>query len=158
MTSTITAATLTVKITETVSLNGREQGGDNTLTVGSINEIFKRIVTVPVTEINIYTTTDSVAGGSQFKSARVQYVRLTNKDDTNVIWIVVKNEGNDEFVIILAPGESWLSYNQDSATNGGMNAANYAISDIDVGLQDITAVSARASTAACDLEVFVAQT
>ena len=121
MTSTITAATLTVTITEAVSLNGSDQGANNTLTVANINEILKRIVTVPTSEIGIYTTTDTVAGGSQFKSARVQYVRLTNKDDTNFIWIVVKNEGNDEFVIILAPGESWLSYNQDSATSGGMN-------------------------------------
>ena len=35
MASTITAATLTVKITETINLNGQNQGGTNTLTIGS---------------------------------------------------------------------------------------------------------------------------
>ena len=42
MSSTITPATLTVKITETISLNGSAQGATNTLTIASINEIFKR--------------------------------------------------------------------------------------------------------------------
>ena len=156
MTSTISAAVLTVTVTERVLLNGVDQGGTNTLTVESVNEILKRIVTVPTSEIGIYTTTDTVAGGSQFKSARVKYVRLTNMDDTNFIWIVVKNAGNDEFVITLGPGESWMSHNQDNATNGGMNADNGSISDFTSGLQDITLVSARASTAASDLEIFVA--
>jgi len=157
MTSTITATTLKVTITEECSLNGTDQGGVNVLSKTLINEILKRIVTVPTSEINIYSTADSVAGGSQFKAARVKYVRLTNKDDTNYIWIIVKNEGNDEFVVTLAPGESWLSYNQDSDTGGGMNADNAAISDPTSGLQDINLVTARANTASSDLEVFIAQ-
>lgn len=158
MTSTITAATLKVTITEEIVLNGVDQGGTNELSCALVNEIFKRIITVPTSEINIYATTDTVAGGSQFKSARVQYVRLTNKDDTNFIWIIVKNSGNDEFVVTLAPGESWLSYNQDSDTGGGMNADNQAISDPTSGLADIDLVTARANTASSDLEVFIAQT
>ena len=39
MASTITAATLTVKVTETISLNGAAQGASNTKTIASINEI-----------------------------------------------------------------------------------------------------------------------
>ena len=154
MASTITVGTLTVNITETVSLNGRDQGAENTLTVANVNEIFKRIVTVPTSEIGIYTTTDSVAGGSQFKDGRVVYVRLTNKDDTNYMLIVVKNSADpgDEFVIKLGAGESWMSHIQDTC----MNAANYAISDITVGLDNIDTVTALADTAACDLEVFIA--
>ena len=156
MTSTITATPLKVTITEECSLNGTDQGGVNVMSKGFINEILKRIVTVPTSEINIYSTADSVAGGSQFKAARVKYVRLTNKDDTNYIWIIVKNEGNDEFVVTLAPGESWLSYNQDSDTGGGMDAAAGAVA-VTSGLQDINLVTARANTASSDLEVFIAQ-
>ena len=158
MTTTITAATLKVTITEELVLNGVDQGGTNELSCPLVNEIFKRIITVPTSEVSIYATTDTVAGGSQFKSARVQYVRLTNKDDTNFIWIIVKNSGNDEFVVTLAPGESWLSYNQDSDTGGGMNADNAAIADPTSGLADIDLVTARANTASSDLEVFIAQT
>ena len=153
MTSTITAATLKVTITEEIVLNGVDQGGTNELSCPLINELFKRIVTVPTSEINIYSTTDSTAGGSQFKSARVQYVRLTNKDDTNFIFIVVKNDGDDEYCIKLSPGESWLSYDQNETMDA--NAGAVAVTS---GHQDITLVSARSNTASCDLEVFVAQT
>ena len=45
MTSTVTAATMTVKITETIKLNGRDQGAETTLTIASVNEVMKRIVT-----------------------------------------------------------------------------------------------------------------
>ena len=44
MTTTLTAATLTVELKETIDLNGMEQGSTNTLTIGSVAEIFKRIV------------------------------------------------------------------------------------------------------------------
>ena len=39
MASTITAGTLTVKLTETIALNGTNMDATNTLTVNSINEI-----------------------------------------------------------------------------------------------------------------------
>ena len=45
MASTVTAADLKVKITEEVILNGKDQGGTTELTISSINEIYKRIVT-----------------------------------------------------------------------------------------------------------------
>ena len=46
MASTISSATLTVTVTESISLNGSTMGATNTLTIGSINEINQRIVTV----------------------------------------------------------------------------------------------------------------
>ena len=45
MASTISAATLTVTITEAVTLNGYDQGSSNSLSIASINEVMKRIVT-----------------------------------------------------------------------------------------------------------------
>ena len=44
MASTITPASLVVKITETISLNGSAQGATNSVTFASIKEVFKRIV------------------------------------------------------------------------------------------------------------------
>ena len=43
MASTITAATLTVTINESISLNGSQQGSTNTVNIASIAEISKRI-------------------------------------------------------------------------------------------------------------------
>mgnify|MGYP003127187642 CR=1 FL=1 len=53
MSSTIGSATLTVKVTESISLNGSEQGATNTMTISSVNEISKRIVSVPQSEVTL---------------------------------------------------------------------------------------------------------
>ena len=44
MASTISNATMTVTITESINLNGTQQGGTNSFTVASVDEVFKRIV------------------------------------------------------------------------------------------------------------------
>ena len=44
MASTITASTLTVSISEDITLGGTQFGGTKTLSVASIKEVFKRIV------------------------------------------------------------------------------------------------------------------
>ena len=41
MATTITNATLTVTLTESINLNGTEQGATNTRTIAEVNEIFK---------------------------------------------------------------------------------------------------------------------
>ena len=46
MASTITAADLKVKITEECILNGKDQGGTTELTIASIKDVSKRIVTI----------------------------------------------------------------------------------------------------------------
>ena len=46
MASTITAGSLTVKITEAITLNGSDMGSTNTFTVGAVNEISQRIVSL----------------------------------------------------------------------------------------------------------------
>ena len=53
MASTITSGTLTVKVTETIALNGTNMDATNTLTVNAINEINQRIVTLAPQDIII---------------------------------------------------------------------------------------------------------
>ena len=51
MATTIASGTLTVKLTESVSLNGSDMGSTNTLTVAAINEIDQRIVTIDASNV-----------------------------------------------------------------------------------------------------------
>ena len=152
MASTVTSADLVVKITEDIVLNGSPQGSTNTLTISSINEVFKRIVSVTTSEITIYTTDDSVVGGSQFDDDNVKYVRITNLDDTNYIVVRVKNADNDEFAYKLNAGESFLLHQHE----GTMNAGTATTLDIGTGWHDITSVKLTAPDATCDVEVFSA--
>ena len=91
MATTITSAPLKITITESITLNGSQQGGVNTKTINNINEVTKRIVSVPTSEVQLVAFSTAVAAGT-FIAADVRYIRITNKDDTNFIYLVFKNE------------------------------------------------------------------
>ena len=157
MASTITAATMTVKIIETISLNGKDQGSTNTQTIASINEISKRILTITTAESVIATFSSAVASAGHFVAASVRYMRFTNKDDTNFITLTFRNQDNDEVAIKLDAGNSFVWF----ADNAGgmvdvMNATQDADAASDTALGDLTNIQADANTGSCDLEMIIA--
>ena len=90
MATTLSSATMTVRVIESIKLNGTEQGAVNTRTISSINEISKRILTVPTSETVVTSFSTAVATGT-FIEGDVRYIRITNKDDTNFVYLVFKN-------------------------------------------------------------------
>ena len=84
MATTVASSTLKVTLTESITLNGTAQGSTSTLSIPSIAEISKRIVTITTTEASILTFSTAVAPGT-YIIADVRYIRLTNLDDTNHI-------------------------------------------------------------------------
>jgi hypothetical protein len=155
MTSTLTAATLTVTLTEAISLNGYDQGSKNTLTIDSVTEVSKRIVNVPASEVEVVAMSTAVASGTFVESA-VKYIRLTNLDDTNHITLTFKDEDATEFAVLLDKGQSFI-YNADIA-GGVVNTMHAGGSALTVSLNDLVNITALADTAACDMEIFVAST
>ena len=153
MTSTLTAATLTVKITESIDLNGKDQGGSTTLSLASINEISKRIVTVTTTEVEVIAMSTTASTGTYIEGD-VRYMRFTNLDDTNHITLTFKDEDNTEFAVLLDKGQSFI-YNSDLSA-GVVNTMHAGGSALTVSLNDLVNVTALADTAACDVEIFVA--
>ena len=111
MGTSLTASTLTVTHTESISINGVEYGGTNTMTIASIAEVSKRIVSIPTTEQTILSFSDKIAAGT-FVEGNVKYIRITNKDDTNHVYLVFKNEYNNECCMKLDKGQTFL-YNPD---------------------------------------------
>jgi len=157
MASTITAATLTVTLTEAITLNGSRHGSTNTKSIASINEISKRILTITTAESVIATFSAAVASAGHYVAASVKYIRFTNLDDTNFITLTFRNQDNDEAAIKLDAGQSFI-WNGDNA--GGMvdvlNATQDADASSDTALGDLTNIQADANTASCDLEMFIA--
>jgi hypothetical protein len=155
MASTITAATLTVKLTEQIKLNGVEQGSSNTLTISGINEISKRIVTVPTAEKEIIAMSSAISSGT-FITGDVRYIRITNLDDTYHIGLIFKNINSDEFSVLLDKGQSYI-YNADLAVGVAdtMDSAD-AAGVVPLAFEDLVNITATADTASCDIEVFVA--
>jgi len=155
MTTTITSATLTVELKETIELNGMDQGSTNTLTIGSVNEIFKRIVTVTTSEAEILAFGTAAASGTLVE-ADVKYIRLTNLDDTNHIVLTFKCDGNHEFAVKLDKGQSFI-YNGD-LSGGLVDTMDASASALTVDLVDLVNITADADSASCDMEIFVAST
>ena len=157
MASTITAATLTVSLTESILLNGKQQGATNTKTFASINEISKRIMTITTNESTIATFSGAVASAGHFNDSAVRYMRFTNKDDTYFITLTFRNQDNDEVAIKVDAGHSFI-LSGDNAN--GMTAIFNATQDGDAASSanfgSLTNIQADADTAACDLEMFIA--
>ena len=157
MATSLTAATLTVTLTEAISLNGYDQGAKNTVTIDNIAEISKRILTITTNEATIATMSGAVASSGHFNDSAVRYMRFTNLDDTNFLTLTFTNSDNDEVAIKLDAGNSFMWFADNS---GGMvdvfNATQNANADSDVDLEPITTIQADANTGNCDLEVFIA--
>lgn len=152
MASTITAGTLTVKLTETVSLNGTNMDATNSLTINAINEINQRIVTVPPQDIRIIYEFGTVIGPGKFIYADAQYLRITNKDDTNVISINICTAATNQWVSLTA-GQSFVS-----SLNGSQGIASGTVSG--AALADITKITVQNPhlTLSVDIDCYVALT
>ena len=78
-------ANLVVTHTESLTLNGSQQGGTTTETITGINHVFKRIVTcVDDTDCTIatfQTATSTTDGAIDLED--VKYIRITNLEGTN---------------------------------------------------------------------------
>ena len=157
MTSTLTAATLTVTLTEAITLNGYDQGSKNIQSVGSIAEVQKRILEITTNEATIATMSGAVASSGHFNDSFVRYMRFTNLDDTNFLTLTFTNDDNDEVAFKLDAGYSFVWFADNS---GGMvdvfNATENANADSDVDLEPIKTIQADANTGNCDLEMLIA--
>ena len=152
MASTISAGTLTVKLTESVSLNGSDMGATNTLTVASINEVSQRIVTIDASNVRTLFEFGTVIGRGKFISANVKYIRITNKDDTNPVSINIESAASNCWVTVTAGSSWWMS-----ATSSAMEADDDTTVVAPV-FQDITKISGHGGSNPIDVDCYVALT
>ena len=155
MTSTITAGTLKVTIRESITLKGKEQGSTTELSISDINEISSRIVTVPVSEVEIIVTANKVGYlAGMYDDGDIRYIRITNLDDTNYITLTFRDEDNTEFRIKVDAGHSFIYPGDNSG--GVVDTMKAGGSALASGIADLVDITVDTDTAACDVEVFVA--
>ena len=161
MASTITASTLKVTIREDIKLNGVEQGGVNTLSIGSINEVYKRIVSCPAnSETTLAHFHSSVADGilSPLDIDDVRYIRVTNLDDTTSITLSLQSDvGEDDSAadesasLLIEAGRSFI---MGSPNDGiGIDDTN---ANLVTDLVDLESLVVFTGSDAIDVEIFVA--
>ena len=152
MPSTVTAATMTVKITETIKLNGRDQGAETSLTIASVNEVMKRIVTCPASNTTTLLTFNSNVYGAAgaLDTQDTKYIRITNLDDTNAVELAVVGAAT-LYQVSLAKGESHVL-----GTPSALMLAEADTSPSFGTMADIASIQVNPGGNAVDIEVFVA--
>ena len=94
MASTITDGTLIVKISESLLFNGEEQGATTTAVLTGIDEVAKRIVRLTAdTNHNIAKFAGTKTSESEYDVGNLQYVRITNLDDTAIVIVSYNTTG-----------------------------------------------------------------
>lgn len=114
MARSFSTATLTVKIQEGIVLGGMNMGSVNSYSIAGIKNVVKRLMTATTTETEIIKFAATEALG-QYIAANVRYLRITNLDDTNFCYLVLKNEYNNEVCFKLDKGQSFI-YNADAVS------------------------------------------
>ena len=162
MASTISSANLKVKITEEIILNGKDQGSSNTLTIGSIKDISKRIVTIAADDdvtVLVFKSTTASADGALDKD-NVKYIRITNLDDSNSVNLSLQlDSGEDnsaadiQSTILLEAGKSFMMGSPDEAVQVHDSSAT-----ISTALTDLESIIVDPGSNAGTVEVFTAST
>ena len=161
MASTITPATLTVTHTETITLNGSSQGSNNTFTVGSINEVYKRIITCPAnSETTLAHFHSSVADGTlaPLDIDDVKYIRVTNLDNATSVTLSLQSDvGEDDSAadesasLLIEAGRSFVM----GTPNDGIGIADDN-ANLVTDLVDLESLVIFTGGSAIDIEVFIA--
>ena len=151
-------ATLNVTITESCTLNGKDQGGTySSFSNASITQVTKKIVKcLQNTEVALYKTADGLAdatGAATYKEGSIKYVRITNNASSNYVLLMLKNIANEEVYYKLGAKESFLLHSHDGALAVGGDGDE---PDVHADQDDIELVVAEAKDGASELEVFIA--
>ena len=143
MATTVTAADLTVTISESYTLNGVTYGNTINKTYTSNGEVLQRVLNVATNDPAIINFGSADLAG-QVAVADYKYFRITNLDDTNFIMLTLYN-GADSFFYKLLAGDAFLlmSNEMDAIASSGTFGA----------FADIETIKADADTAACDIEI-----
>jgi len=137
-------ATLTTKITESVTLNSKVYGATNTMSITGVNNVYETVVTIGTTST---TAIDFVASNPTFGSVLegdLKYLRITNTDASNFVAIVITEKGSStRLKTKILPGKSFIITDETVSFTGGS----------DTFIEDI---KLQANTADVECEFFLA--
>ena len=153
MATTLTAATLTVTVTESISLNGKDQGATNSFTVASINEVYKHIATATTTATTFLKFGTAASAGTLIRED-VSYLRLTNLDDTNFVTVGLSDDSADTAYFKLEKGQSIII----GGTDEGPQVDIHATAGAFAAWASVDSLILDADSASCDVEIFAAMT
>ena len=108
-------ATLNVTITEEMTLNGKDQGNTNTLSISSVTAVINRIMTIDSTEEDILNFQAAREAAGAIEDETLQYLRITHIGAANTVNLRIQSTGDTkEYIVQLAAGESFMLFNDNA--------------------------------------------
>ena len=166
------APSLKVEIRESIKINSNNTYDSyNHRTITGINDILKRVVTVPTVEKSIVELTTDTGSIHHVYAGDVRYMRFTNLAKELPIILTFKNTDNDEFAVKLGAGLSYIYSGIGTITSGSgeqgasgsgvtytmdTTGSNASLNDY-TGLTGLATITGKSSgSSASDLEYFIA--
>jgi len=143
-------STLTTKITESVTLNGKSFGNEITKTHADIKTVKQTVVEVGTGSfMELFDFAASRTGIGTVEYEKPQYIRITNLDDNNFVVInVYLDLATDEYIAFKIPAGGCFLLSEDKMEGGGTFTTT---------LEQIDAINAQADTATVQVEIFIAE-
>tara|TARA_R100000353_G_scaffold49240_1_gene39114 strand:+ start:682 stop:1146 length:465 start_codon:yes stop_codon:yes gene_type:complete len=150
---------LTVSIKEELTLNGAQQGGVNTVSIASVTQSFKRVVTCPA---SVDTTVAVFQAGTNTQDGAldlqdVKYLRVTNLDASNSVNLSLQistaenGTADSSCTVLLEAGKSFIM----GAVHDGI-AVDDDAATIVTTLTDLESIIVDPSSNDVTVEVFIA--
>lgn len=147
-------ASLTVTIQEELTINGKDRGNTNSLTINNVTETFNRVLTVTNTEETILEFQATRPSGGAIVDGTLQYLRITNLHTTNTVDLRIQDTSNTkEYFVRIAGSESFVLFNDRIDANEANDEA-ISLSQIEKISADATGSSAETA----DIEIFAVAT
>ena len=153
MASSVTKKTLTVTVNESISLGNDDYSSRTQFEIKNINEVSKRIFTVPTHQVDVMLLSSS-AGAGTFASSSLKYARITNLDNSNFVRLTFMSSSGgsakNQAEFKLEPLRTFV-FTSDaySGSDAGDTFSSFA---------SFTNLKGKADTSSCDLEIYVATT
>jgi hypothetical protein len=158
-------ANLYVTITEEITLpNQNQEKTHNLVTIPNINQIVRRIDTIPTTfsgsgvEIIRFCDSEEEQTGGAFVKPNVKYVRITNLSKTNSAEIYLIVTGQESTLLNLDAGKSIMLNDADINASSVVDyvVENYVDETYYSAFYSLDSIKAKASGSSISLEYFVA--
>ena len=134
-------ANLKVELRESIKLSENLYDSYTKTTITGINEVSKRVVTVPTTESELIAMASASIGAGTFAEKDVRYIRITNQSQDFPLLLTLKNENNNEFIYKLDKECSFIYTGERDFTGKGIHySGSGVINSLDASDNVITGV------------------
>lgn len=148
-------ATMTVTIQEELTINGKDRGNTNSISINSVTETFNRVLTITNTEQTVLEFQATNPAGGSLVDATMQYLRITNLDSSNTVDLRIQDTANTkEYFVQLGASESFILFNDKIDCDSAAVGTTISLSQIEKISADCTGTGGETA----DIELFAVAT